>query len=1353
LQDILRINNPEILILTETRLGGSRAADLAKSFPFDGFLCTNTIGFAGVVWILWKTDVVEVEHLCSTEQEIHVSVQVKGSYSLWLLSAIYASPRRSERRILWENLKIIAGLHNMPWVMLGDFNDILSCDEKWGGNRPSNSRMFEFKTCLNACNMIDLGFSGPKFTWSNCHDVSSLIMERLDRALANSDWRILFPEATVSHLTRTHSDHCPFLLTLCPAIPHVLPRPFRFENIWLSHSDFPNIVDQAWAVPSLNLSNTFNIFASMVTVWNKREFGNIFHRKNRILARLNGIQCALASNPSESLSRIERTLREDYFNVLKLEEDFWALKSRVGWVVEGDRNTKFFHTSTLVRRRYNKIVRLRNSVGDWITDSDLIRLHIQQGFVDRFSSTHVQLPNGFCLPDWAPRVSDVEALSLLEPVNEKDVKLSLWSFKPFKAPGPDGLHPGFFQKCWNTVGESVVKEVCHIFSTGIMPEYLNKTLISLIPKCLGPETLNQFRPISLCNTVYKIVTKIIVGRLRPIISNLVSPFQAAFVPGRRGIDNVIIAQELIHSIQRKKGRIGQFILKLDLEKAYDRLEWDFIREVLVFFKFPTTVVNLVLECVSTSSFSILVNGGQMETFKPSRRIRQGDPLSPYLFILCMEYLSLKILEACENDSWKPIKASRSGPVFSHLIFADDLLFCAEASINSCNTVIRVLSDFCHLSGQKVNLSKSKVFFSPNVNPVLRHHLCGILRVSSTPNIGKYLGFPLRPNGRSSRDFDFIVEKVQAKLSSWKAKLLSPAGRVVLIQSVTSSIPAYYMQNVALPVRTCSKLDKLNRDFLWGSSSDRKRMHMVGWEKVCKPKDKGGLGLYSTKSRNIALLAKLNWRVMEDADALWAKTLISKYCPSGILDDRLRSRRSGSSNWKGLKVGHETFRKGLRWVVNNGHGVSFWHDLWVGDRPLRCLVQGPLSPIEDSLRVCDVIEGVSMWDLSKISLSLPLNTCEAIKATSVCPSRPLADRCVWDSSGGEFNIKKAYSIAYNTQSECTKLKPSDWIWKVRTNPRIQFFIWQCYHLSVPVRDTLASRGINIPTFCPRCSGSNETLIHLLRDCPDSIAFWNAFRYPNVGNQFYSASLVDWINANCSISSTHDHNIPWQTLFSFGIWNLWLRRNQFVFNPDVPFTDPIATTISFASEFYYLIGSYSKVKLKSPIPVKWTLPPLGWFKLNTDGSSLGNPGLAGGGGIIRNPLGEWVGGFSRAIGFTTSVQAELRALKDGLLLAIDLEILNLEIEMDSLVAVDLINSSITSNAFLSTVVDDCRSLMERFELRSLKHIFREANGCADLLAKAGCVQHPDFVYFPNAPAHVLEALAFDVSNVTRFRFISS
>ena len=164
-------------------------------------------------------------------------------------------------------------------------------------------------------------------------------------------------------------------------------------------------------------------------------------------------------------------------------------------------------------------------------------------------------------------------------------------------------------------------------------------------------------------------------------------------------------------------------------------------------------------------------------------------------------------------------------------------------------------------------------------------------------------------------------------------------------------------------------------------------------------------------------------------------------------------------------------------------------------------------------------------------------------------------------------------------------------------------------------------------------------------------------------------------------------------------------------------------------------------------------MGWYKLNTDGSSLGNPGLAGGGGVIRNHIGDWVGGFSRAIGITTSVQAELRALKDGLNLAIDLGILNLEIEMDSLVAIELVNSITTPNAFLSTIVTDCRFLMERFERCSLKHIFREANACADLLVKTGCDQRSNFISFSTAPAYVLEVLAFDVSSATRFHLISS
>uniref|UniRef100_A0A2N9GX50 CCHC-type domain-containing protein n=1 Tax=Fagus sylvatica TaxID=28930 RepID=A0A2N9GX50_FAGSY len=1078
LHDLLQINNPGILILTETRLGGPRAVDLAKSFPFDGFLCSQTIGFSGGIWILWKTNVVEINHLCSTEQEIHTSVKVFGSNSSWLLSAIYASPRRSERRMLWQNLSTVAGLHSLPWVMVGDFNDITSSDEKWGGNIPNASRISEYCDCMNNCNMIDLGFSGPKYTWTNGQPVSSLIMQRLDRAWANSEWRTFFPEAFVSHLTHTHSDHWPILLSLSPENNCNIPRPFRFESMWLSHPGFFfSVVTNAWSDTNVNLPVHVNTFTELVLSWNRHTFGNIFQRKKRVLARISGAQKALANQPSSSLVRLEKSLREEFNSILNLEEDFWALKSRVSWVVEGDRNTKFFHTSTIVRRRFNRISRLKNSMGEWVENRDQVMNLIQMGFSALFSTSHLSSYRLSASPN-APRLSDLEAQTLDAPLSIEEIKSSLWSLKPFKAPGPDGLHPGFFQRCWHIISDSVVKEVSHIFNCGRMPHYLNRTLISLIPKCPGPESLTQFRPISLCNTVYKIVTKAIVARIRPLLSNLISPFQAAFVPGRR----------------------GSLVVKIDLEKAYDRLEWSFIREVLLFFHFPNHLISLIMDCVSSSTISILFNGGRMEEFSPSRGL---------------SLLSLMIS--------------------------------------------------CSCSGQKINLSKSKVLFSPNVQPDVVSRLCRILGVSSTQDIGRYLGFPLRSNGRNTTDFNFIVEKVQAKLTSWKSKLLSPAGRVVLIQSVTSSLPAYYMQNTALPSSICNDLDRLNRNFLWGSTSESKKMHLVGWDKVCRPKRDGGLGLYATKPRNKALLAKLNWRLHDEKES------------------------------------------------------------WI----------------------CDLIEGTSFWDFSKLSIVLPPPICAQIKSHYLCTLSHLEDCIVWDTVDGSFSLRKAYQLA------------------------------------------------------------------------NSKSFWNDIVPPQCSLNSFNLPFIDWLRANCTSSVIHpSSHIKWQTVFSFGLWNLWLRRNQVIFKPGTSFSNTPTSTLSFASEFFCLWGNGKNPKNSHSITIKWLLPPSGWAKLNTDGASSGNPGIAGGGGVLRDCRGAWVRGFSRHIDYASSVQAELRALLDGLLMTVELNIPYLEIEMDSLLAVDLILAVHPANAFLRSIVYDCRCLLEKFEGVSIKHIYREANVCADLLAKAGC-----------------------------------
>jgi len=189
--------------------------------------------------------------------------------------------------------------------------------------------------------------------------------------------------------------------------------------------------------------------------------------------------------------------------------------------------------------------------------------------------------------------------------------------------------------------------------------------------------------IGLCNTVYKVITKLIVACIRPTLDYLVSPFQTAFVPNQEGIDNAIIVQELIHIMSKKRGSEGTMAIKIDLEKAYDHIEWNFIRDTLVLFKFPKHFISLIMSCISSSSISVLFNGGVTNLFQPSREIRQGDPLSPYLFILCMEILGALILDKYDENLWDPISTSKGGVVFSHIFFADDLVLFAKVDVKNC----------------------------------------------------------------------------------------------------------------------------------------------------------------------------------------------------------------------------------------------------------------------------------------------------------------------------------------------------------------------------------------------------------------------------------------------------------------------------------------------------------------------------------------------------------------------------------------------------------------------------------------------------------------------------------------------
>ena len=184
------------------------------------------------------------------------------------------------------------------------------------------------------------------------------------------------------------------------------------------------------------------------------------------------------------------------------------------------------------------------------------------------------------------------------------------------------------------------------------------------------------------------------------------------------------------------------VIKVDLQKAYDRLEWSFIKMVLEHFGFPESMVKFNMSCVATTNTALLFNGSKLYSFQPSRGIRQGDPISPYLFLLCMEFLGAHITSMCEVRRWDKVRASRRGPSFSHVFFADDLMLFAKADRKNCEAIIEVLDNFCNLAGQKINLEKLKILLSPNVTGGRRKGICRRLGITETSNLGKYLGFPI-----------------------------------------------------------------------------------------------------------------------------------------------------------------------------------------------------------------------------------------------------------------------------------------------------------------------------------------------------------------------------------------------------------------------------------------------------------------------------------------------------------------------------------------------------------------------------------------------------------------------------------
>ena len=311
---------------------------------------------------------------------------------------------------------------------------------------------------------------------------------------------------------------------------------------------------------------------------------------------------------------------------------------------------------------------------------------------------------------------------------------------PDKSPGPDGMNPSFFQKHWDIVGASVVDSCLMFLNEGFLPNGINDTLICLIPKKNNPEKMGDLRPISLCNVIYKVVSKVIANRLKDVLPNVISEFQSAFLPGRMITNNVMLAFKISHFLKRKRqGKHGTTALKLDMSEAYDRVEWTFVEHMLLKLGFSDRFVNLIMLCVTSMTYSVCGNGKEIGPITPRRGLRQGDPLSPYLFLICAEGLSCLLQKETSRGRIHGCSIARSAPMINHLFFANDsfLFFRADEEESTC--IKNYLNDYALASGKIVNFDKSSVSFSSNMISSNRRAVCSILHVNETDNHGSHWG--------------------------------------------------------------------------------------------------------------------------------------------------------------------------------------------------------------------------------------------------------------------------------------------------------------------------------------------------------------------------------------------------------------------------------------------------------------------------------------------------------------------------------------------------------------------------------------------------------------------------------------
>ncbi|KAL8105033.1 hypothetical protein AgCh_028992 [Apium graveolens] len=593
----------------------SRIEELRGRLGFTSSFAVDRVRRSGGLAVFWKAN---IDCSISSYSQNHIDITFnERSIAVWRLSCFYGYPERTRRRESWDLIRRLVGLSLLPWCILGDFNDMLYQADKRGKHQHSRSLMEGFRKAIEDSLLTEIELNGGLYTWEKSRGSDDWVQERIDRAFATSGWHSKFPLCKMNVVKASVSDHDPIVLELVHVMISKREFRFKFENTWLKEKSFINDVSSFWSeIPTMSLLPKLSSVSKYMEKWG-RNFFNKFREKLRVQK---GVLDDLKDRTDDRGVQQYLFERDKLNDLLLHEEIYWKQRAKLFWE-DGTR------------------VDTKEGMG---------RL-VQDYFISVFGEAGAITETG--LASSPRRVSDMQNVQLTSNVSFEEFSEAIHQMHPDKASGPDGLNPAFYQNFWKVMGKEVF-ESCKGWLRGeVFPADLNSTNVVLIPKKEGACRMKDLRPIALCNVPYKILAKVLSNRLKAILPDLITEKQSAFVPDRCIMDNVIMAFEVVHHMRRGEvGSEGEVALKLDISKAYDRVDWGYLKNHV----------------------------------------------------------------AAEEGRVHGYRISANAPEITHLLFADDRFLFFKATTEEAMHVKQIMATYEELSGQSVNFQKSGVLFNSNV---------------------------------------------------------------------------------------------------------------------------------------------------------------------------------------------------------------------------------------------------------------------------------------------------------------------------------------------------------------------------------------------------------------------------------------------------------------------------------------------------------------------------------------------------------------------------------------------------------------------------------------------------------------